>query len=49
VIVDLITGKSRRDDCRSRAKPPILHREETIGYGPTKDAREELQHASSAG
>jgi DNA phosphorothioation-associated putative methyltransferase len=30
VIVDLITGKSRRDDYRSRANPPILHRKETF-------------------
>ena len=65
VIVDLITGKTRRDDYRGQANPPILHRketflpkdhperakmkrfsanlgklglrEETIGYGPTKE------------
>ena len=30
VIVDLITGKVRRDDYRSRANPPILHRKETF-------------------
>ena len=30
VIVDLVTGKSRRDDYRSRANPPILHRKETF-------------------
>lgn len=30
VIVDLITGKTRRDDYRGRANPPILHRKETF-------------------
>lgn len=30
VIVDLITGKSRRDDYRARANPPILHRKEAF-------------------
>ena len=30
VIVDLITGKTRRDDYRSRANPPVLHRKETF-------------------
>ena len=30
VIVDLVTGKVRRDDYRSRANPPILHRKETF-------------------
>ena len=30
VIVDLLTGKSRRDDYRTRANPPILHRKETF-------------------
>lgn len=30
VIVDLITGKVRRDDYRKRANPPILHRKETF-------------------
>lgn len=30
VIVDLVTGKTRRDDYRSRANPPILHRKETF-------------------
>jgi len=30
VIVDLVTGKTRRDNCRSRANPPILHRKETF-------------------
>ena len=30
VIVDLITGKVRRDDYRARANPPILHRKETF-------------------
>ena len=30
VIVDLITGKTRRDDYRARANPPILHRKETF-------------------
>lgn len=30
VIVDLITGKIRRDDYRTRANPPILHRKETF-------------------
>ncbi|QTN33619.1 DNA phosphorothioation-associated putative methyltransferase [Akkermansiaceae bacterium] len=30
VLVDLVTGKSRRDDYRSRANPPILHRKETF-------------------
>ena len=30
VIVDLITGKTRRDDYRTRANPPILHRKETF-------------------
>ena len=30
IIVDLVTGKTRRDDYRSRANPPILHRKETF-------------------
>lgn len=30
VIVDLVTGKVRRDDYRKRANPPILHRKETF-------------------
>lgn len=30
VIVDLISGKVRRDDYRGRANPPILHRKETF-------------------
>jgi DNA phosphorothioation-associated putative methyltransferase len=30
VIVDLVTGKTRRDDYRTRANPPILHRKETF-------------------
>ena len=30
VIVDLVTGKSRRDDYRARSNPPILHRKETF-------------------
>ncbi len=30
VIVDLVTGKIRRDDYRTRANPPILHRKETF-------------------
>lgn len=30
VIVDLITGKIRRDDYHTRANPPILHRKETF-------------------
>jgi hypothetical protein len=30
VIVDLVTGKIRRDDYRARANPPILHRKETF-------------------
>ena len=30
IIVDLITGKVRRDDYRTRANPPILHRKETF-------------------
>lgn len=30
VIVDLITGKTRRDEYRTRANPPILHRKETF-------------------
>lgn len=30
VVVDLVTGKVRRDDYRSRANPPILHRKETF-------------------
>ncbi|MGB6222593.1 DNA phosphorothioation-associated putative methyltransferase [Haloferula sp.] len=30
VIVDLISGKVRRDDYRARANPPILHRKETF-------------------
>lgn len=29
-IVDLVTGKTRRDDYRARANPPILHRKETF-------------------
>lgn len=28
IIVDLITGKTRRDDYRQRENPPILHRNE---------------------
>jgi DNA phosphorothioation-associated putative methyltransferase len=30
VLVDLVTGKTRRDDYRTRANPPILHRKETF-------------------
>lgn len=30
VIVDLVTGKNRRDDYHGRANPPILHRKETF-------------------
>lgn len=30
VIVDLVTSKTRRDDYRTRANPPILHRKETF-------------------
>ncbi len=30
VIVDLVTGKTRRDDYRARANPPVLHRKETF-------------------
>jgi len=30
IIVDLITGKIRRDDYRGRENPPILHRKETF-------------------
>ncbi len=30
IIVDLVTGKIRRDDYRTRANPPILHRKETF-------------------
>ncbi len=30
VIVDLVTGKTRRDNYRTRANPPILHRKETF-------------------
>ena len=30
IIVDLVTGKTRRDDYRQRANPPILHRKETF-------------------
>ena len=30
VIIDLVTGKIRRDDYRIRANPPILHRKETF-------------------
>ncbi len=30
IIVDLITGKTRRDNYRGRANPPILHRKETF-------------------
>lgn len=30
VIVDLITGKTRRDNYSGRANPPILHRKETF-------------------
>ena len=30
VIVDLIIGKTRRDEYRSRANPPVLHRKETF-------------------
>jgi DNA phosphorothioation-associated putative methyltransferase len=29
-VVDLVTGKNRRDDYRARANPPILHRKETF-------------------
>ncbi len=28
--MDLVTGKTRRDDYRARANPPILHRKETL-------------------
>jgi DNA phosphorothioation-associated putative methyltransferase len=36
VIVDLVTGKVRRDDYRGRENPPILHRKETFipGHHP---------------
>ena len=30
IIVDLVTGKTRRDHYRTRANPPILHRKETF-------------------
>lgn len=30
IIIDLVTGKTRRDDYRARANPPILHRKETF-------------------
>lgn len=30
VIVDLVTGKVRRDDYSKRANPPVLHRKETF-------------------
>lgn len=30
VVVDLVTGKVRRDDYSGRANPPILHRKETL-------------------
>jgi DNA phosphorothioation-associated putative methyltransferase len=30
IIVDLVTGKVRRDDYQARANPPILHRKETF-------------------
>ncbi len=30
VIVDLVTGRARRDDYRRRANPPVLHRKETF-------------------
>jgi DNA phosphorothioation-associated putative methyltransferase len=30
VIVDLVTGKTRRDNYHARANPPILHRKETF-------------------
>ena len=30
VIVELVTGTTRRDDYRTRANPPILHRKETF-------------------
>ena len=30
IIVDLITGKIRRDEYSSRANPPVLHRKETF-------------------
>jgi DNA phosphorothioation-associated putative methyltransferase len=30
VVVDLVTGKTRRDDYRGRANPPVLHRKETF-------------------
>ena len=30
IIVDLVTGKIRREDYRPRANPPILHRKETF-------------------
>jgi hypothetical protein len=32
VVVDLVTGKTRRDDYRGRANPPILHRRETFPF-----------------
>ena len=38
VIVDLVTGKTRRDDYRTRANPPILHRKETF-LPPVKSIR----------
>ncbi|MBK1825938.1 DNA phosphorothioation-associated putative methyltransferase [Haloferula rosea] len=37
VIVDLVTGKVRRDDYSKRANPPILHRKET--FLPPDDLR----------
>jgi DNA phosphorothioation-associated putative methyltransferase len=30
IIVNLVTGKTRRDEYRGRANPPILHRKETF-------------------
>lgn len=37
IIVDLVTGKVRRDDYRGRENPPILHRKET--FLPATDPR----------
>lgn len=37
IIVDLVTGKIRRDDYRGRENPPILHRKET--FLPATDPR----------
>lgn len=37
VIVDLVTGKVRRDDYSKRANPPVLHRKET--FLPPDDPR----------